>query len=70
MFLRFNNNDEIDLVREKPHLDVTDCVNSVGPISAMSKQRVGQANSVGLIAHFGETKIITTGNREFARPSR
>ena len=35
-----------------------------------SKEHVGQANSVGPIAHFGETEIITTGNREFARPSR
>uniref|UniRef100_M8AYU3 Uncharacterized protein n=1 Tax=Aegilops tauschii TaxID=37682 RepID=M8AYU3_AEGTA len=36
----------------------------------MSKQRVGQANSVEPIAYFGETDIIITGNREFARPSR
>ena len=27
-------------------------------------------NSVGPIAHFGETEIIATGNREFASPSR
>ena len=45
-------------------------MNPVGPISAMRKQRVGQANSVGPIAYFGETIIIATGNREFARPSR
>ena len=28
------------------------------PISAKIKQRVGQANSMGPIAHFGETEII------------
>ena len=28
------------------------------PISAKSKQRVGQANSVGPIAHFGETEML------------
>ena len=28
------------------------------PISAMSKQRLGQANSVGPIAHFGETETL------------
>jgi hypothetical protein len=44
--------------RAKPHLGVTDCLNSVRPISATSKQRVGQANSVGPIAHFGETKML------------
>ena len=44
-------------------------MNSVRPISAKSKQRVGQTNSVGPIAHFGETEIIATGNREIARPS-
>ena len=48
----------------------TECVNSVRPVSAISKQRLGQANSVGPIAHLGETKIIATGNREFASPSR
>ena len=35
-----------------------------------SKEHVGQANSVGPIAHFGETEIITTGNREFPSPSQ
>ena len=34
------------------------------------KQRVGQANSVGLISYLGGTKIIAIGNREFASPSR
>ena len=33
-------------------------INSVRPISAMSKQRVGQANSVGPIAHFGKTETL------------
>ena len=42
---------------------------SVSLISAKRKQRVGQANSVGPTAHFGETKIIATSNREFAGPS-
>ena len=65
-----NSWDRFARVRAKPHLDETDCMNSVRPISTMRKQRVGQANSVGLIAHLGETKIITIGNREFARPSR
>ena len=31
---------------------------SVRPISAMSKHRVGQANSMGLIAHFGKTETL------------
>ena len=44
--------------RAKPHLGETDCMNSVRLISTMSKQRVGQANSVGLIAHFGETETL------------
>ena len=43
--------------RAKPHLDGADCVNSVRSILAKSKQRVGQANSVGLIAHFGGNEI-------------
>ena len=30
-------------------------MNSVRPISVIGKQRVGQANSMGPIAHFGET---------------
>ena len=42
----------------KPHLGVTDCMNSVRSISAMSKQRVGQANSVGPIAHFGGIETL------------
>ena len=33
-------------------------MNSVRSISVKSKQRVGQANSVGPIAHFGETKML------------
>ena len=33
-------------------------MNFVRPISAKSKQRVGQANSVGPIAHFGETEML------------
>jgi hypothetical protein len=56
--------------RAKPHLGETDCLNSVWPISAKSKQRVGQANPVGPIAHFDESEIIAIGNREFAGPSR
>ena len=56
--------------RAKPHLGENGCMNSVRPISAKSKQRVGQANSAGPIAHFGETEIVTIGNKDFARPSR
>ena len=55
--------------RAKPHLGEADCLNSVRPISAKSKQRVGQANSVGPIAYLGGTKIIAIGNKEFASPS-
>ena len=33
-------------------------MNSVRPISVIGKQRVGQANSVGPIAHFGETETL------------
>lgn len=44
--------------RAKPHLGVANCVNSVRPISAKSKQRVGQAKLVGPIAHFGETEML------------
>ena len=56
--------------RAKPHLGETDCLNSVRPRSATSKQRVGQVISVCPIAQFGETEIIATDNREFARPSQ
>ena len=45
-------------VRAKPHLGEADFLNSVRLISAKSKQRVGQANSVGPIAHFGETEML------------
>ena len=58
------------MVRVKPKLGLTDYTNSVRPILVISKQRVGQANSVGPTAYFGETEIIATGNREFASPSR
>ena len=44
-------------------------MNSMGPISVIGTKRVGQANSMGPIAHFGETEIIAVGNREFTRPS-
>ena len=57
-------------IREKPHLDETDHMNSVRPISVIGKQRVGQANSVGPIAHFGETETLRKGNREFALRTR
>src|SRR3989337_486125 len=57
-------------VRVKPHLGEIDHMNSVRPISVISKQRLGQANSVGPIAHFGETKTLRKGNREFALPTR
>ena len=57
-------------VRIKPHLDLTDYTNSVRSILLISKQRVGQANSVGPIAYLGGTENITIGNREFASPSR
>ena len=50
--------DQFARFREKPHLGETDCTNTVRPISAISKQRLGQANSVGLIAHFGETGML------------
>ena len=45
-------------LRAKPHLGETDFLNSVRPISAMSKQRVGQENSVGPITHFGKTETL------------
>ena len=45
-------------------------MNSVRPISVIGKQRVGQANSVGPIAHFGETETLRKGNREFALRTR
>ena len=57
-------------VRVKRYLGWTDYTNSVGPIRVISKQRVGQANSVGPISYFGETEINAIGNREFASPSR
>ena len=41
-------------------------MNSVRPISVIGKQRVGQANSMGPIAHFGETETLRKGNIEFA----
>ena len=34
-------------VRAKPHISETDHMNSLRPISVISKQRLGQANSVG-----------------------
>ena len=33
-------------------------MNSMRPISVIGKQRVGQANSVGPIAYFGETETL------------
>ena len=45
-------------VRAKPHLGETDHINSARPISVISKQRLGQANSMGPIAHFGQTKTL------------
>ena len=45
-------------------------MNSVRPISVIGKQRVGQANSVGPIAHFSETETLRKGNREFALRTR
>ena len=45
-------------------------MNSVRPISVIGKQRVGQANSVGPITHFGETKMLQKGTREFTLQSR
>ena len=58
------------MVRVKPHLGLTDYINSMRLILVMSKQRVGQANSVGPTTYIGETEIIAIGNREFASPSR
>ena len=55
--------------RAKPHLGETDNMNLVR-ISAVSKQRLGQANSVGPTVYLGEIKITAIGNREFAGPSR
>ena len=43
---------------------------SVRPISVIGKQRVGQANSVGPVAHFGETEMLRKGNREFSLRTR
>ena len=40
------------------------------PISVIGKQRVGQENTVGLIAHFGETETLRKGNKEFALQTR
>ena len=57
-------------VKAKPHLGVTDCMKSVRPISAMSKQRLGPANSVGQTAYLDETEITAIGKKEFARPSQ
>ena len=48
----------------------TDKVNSVRPIAEISKQRLGQANSMEPTTYLGETKITAIGNREFASPSR
>ena len=45
-------------------------MNSARPISVISKQRLGQANSVGPIAHFGETEMLRKGNREFVLQTR
>ena len=45
-------------------------MNSVKPIFVIGKQRVGEANSVGPIAHFGETETLNKGNREFALRTR
>ena len=45
-------------------------MNSVRPIYVIGKQRVGQANSVGPIAHFGGTEMLQKGNREFTLQSR
>ena len=56
--------------RAKPRLSETDRMNSVRPISAISTQRLGQANSMGPIAHLGETEIIAIGNKEFTSQSR
>ena len=53
-------------VRAKRNLGETDHINSMRPISIIGKQRVGQANSVGPIAHFGETETLRKGKREFA----
>ena len=44
--------------RAKPHLGETDFLNPVRPISTEIQQRVSQANSVGPIAHFGETETL------------
>ena len=57
-------------VRVKPQIGLTDYTNSVRLILVISKQRVGQANSVGPIAYLGGAEIIAIGNREFASPSR
>ena len=45
-------------------------MNSVRPISVIGKQRVGQANLVGPVAHLGETETLQKGNREFALRTR
>ena len=53
-------------VRAKLDLSLSDYFNSVRPISVIRKQRDGQANSVGPIAPFGDTKTLRKRNREFA----
>ena len=59
-----------ETVSLQSHLSETDCLNSVRPVSAISKLRIGQANSMGLTAYLGETEITTISNREFVGPSR
>ena len=48
-------------VRASRNLGETDHMNSMRPISVIGTWRVGQANSVGPIAHFGETKTLEKG---------
>ena len=50
--------DQCARVRAKPYLGETNRMNSVRPISAKIKRRVGQENSVGPITHFGETEML------------
>ena len=52
------------------NLGSTDYENSVRLIFVIGKHRVGQTNSVGPIAHFGETETLWKGNREFALRTR
>ena len=57
--------DQCAMARAKPHLGEIDRMNLARLISAMSKQILGQANSMGPIAPFGETKMLRRETESF-----